>query len=194
MISINLYPVELRKRKKKSLDVGFRIPPEVVIGAGGGLVILLVCVHIIFLGVNLTKLAQHKALTKEWDTIQPAKKNVDVVIKELKELREKHAALTTLLKENDISWSQKLNIVSDNLQKGIWLREFNLTKEMLFIEGSAISRQNQEMIHVHQFTAKLKKNGNFLQGFEGLELGSIQRRTLGTVEVADFLIKARLVE
>ena len=193
MISINLVPIDQRRRKKKSLG-GLRIPPEIIIGSGGGLILLLVCVHIILMGVNLTKLAQHKSLAKEWEEMQPAKKNVDTVINEMKELREQQKTISGLVDQNTTSWSEKLNIISDNLPKGTWIKKVNLTKNMLLIEGSAISRQNQQMINVHQFTSNLKKNERFLEGFEELELGSIQRRTLGAVEVANFLIKVRLAE
>lgn len=194
MININLYPEDQqRKRKKHNLNARIRIPPEIVIGAGGGLIMLLVCVHIIFLGVNLTKLAQHQALNKEWEDMQPAKKNADVVINELRDHRERYDKLKELVNKPDISWSERLNIISNKIPDGVWLKKLSLTDEILLMEGSAISRQKTEMIDVHTFTSNLKKDERFLTGFKSLEIESIQRRNRGSAEIAGFIIKAGLV-
>ena len=61
MIEINLLPPELRKKKKRLLPGGVNIPLEVIIGSAGGLIILLIFVHVALLGINIIKLNTHKS-------------------------------------------------------------------------------------------------------------------------------------
>ncbi|MFT5386991.1 MAG: Tfp pilus assembly protein PilN [Candidatus Omnitrophota bacterium] len=195
MINVNLFPTNLRKKKNKGFHgEGFMLPLEVIVGGVGGFLLLLVITHVGFMMVNVSKLSQHKELKKKWESIQPAKDNVDTVVKKLKEKREYYDDVSSIVIQEGSSWAEKLNVLSDSLPEGIWLRKINLTQKMIFVEGSAVSRQHQEMISVHEFTASLKKNKSFLLGFENMELGSIQRRKINTVEIADFLIKALIKE
>jgi len=193
MIEINLVPTNLRKRKKRNLlPGGFRIPLEVVIGIGGGLIVLLIMSHFMLSIINMTKVVKLKSLKKEWDTINPQKNKVDVVIKDMRELQQKHKAIESLITQNRILWSQKLNVLSDSLPNEIWLRKVALNEKIFFIEGSAISKHNQEMINVHKFTSNLKSQKSFLKDLTDLELGSIQRQRIKNVEIADFLITIKL--
>jgi len=193
MIEINLVPLKLRKRRKgQQLFKGFNIPLEVVIGLGGGFIVLLMGVHLFLLFTNVKKIAEHKRLKKEWALLEPDKSDVDAVISELRSLKGKQQAAEDVLVEDKISWSQKLNILSDSLPKGVWLRKIILDEEIFSIEGSAVSTEIEEMINVHSFAGNLKKQKKFLEHFEDLELGSIQRRKINKVEIADFVITARL--
>lgn len=191
MIEINFIPLSQRKRKR-AVSGGFNIPLEIVVGAGGGLLMLLVATHIVFLFINIAKFSHHKMLEKQWAQILPAKQNVDSVVSQLKALREKSTALENLTAKHNISWAQKLNILSDSLPRGVWLKKLALNENAFFIEGSAISRQKNEMINVHSLAANLKADEQFLVGLKEIELGSIQSRNIQTVEVADFLITAEL--
>jgi len=189
MIDINLSPPELRKGKKRSLlPGGFNIPKEVVIGSVGGLFILLIFVHIILLFTNITRISKHKSLKKEWEIILPSKTNVDKVINEMRVLEKSFESVTKITGQDSILWSEKLNMISDVMPRGVWLRRMSFDEDIFFIEGSAIARQQNEMVNVHQLTSRLKNNEKFLDGLEDLELGSIQRRSVKTLEIADFLI------
>jgi hypothetical protein len=65
MIEINLVPSELRKKRRKSLlPGGFNMPLEVVIGAGGGMLAILILVHISLLFMGLQKLSHQQGLKK----------------------------------------------------------------------------------------------------------------------------------
>jgi|SRR3989338_4349703 len=193
MIEINLVPPQLRKKKKSRLwPQGVTIPPEVVVGAGGGLIVLLILVHIFLLFVNIQKMAQHKGLQRQWESILPSKKNIDGVVNELRILQGKQKATEGIVPGEKILWSQKFNILSDSLPRGVWLKKVSLEEGMLFIEGSAISTENEGMINVHKFTSNLKGQGKFLEHFAELELGSIQRRRIKHMDIADFIITARL--
>lgn len=196
MININLVPNELRKKKKGAFlgGEGSKIAPEIVIGSGGGLILLLFLAHIVLLTFNISKLAIHKSLDRQWTEMQPLKQNVDVVITELRELQNKLKSIEKITTNQQSVWSKNLNVLSDSLPRGVWFRKIALGDGMFFIEGSAISRQKDEMINVHGFIANLKAHENFQKNFEEIELGSIQRRKLNNMDMADFLINIKLKE
>lgn len=192
-IDINLIPPELRKKKKTGVASVLFIPLEVLIGSAGGLLFLLVMVHFSLLFLNINKLSEHKKLKAKLESILPAQANVQVVIDELKGFQDRQKAIVEALgSDKRMNWSQKLNILSDSLPKGVWLKRIALNEEMFLIEGSAISRQKEEMINVHSLTANLKKEKVFLQDLLDLEVGNIQREKIKKIEIANFIITAQL--
>lgn len=168
------------------------LPVEVLIGSCGGLFALLIIVHIVLLVTNIAKLNRHKLLKQEWAQILPKKQEVDKVVNDVRAINSKSKAVMEVTGGDVIFWAQKLNIISDDLPRGVWLTKIALTEEMLFIEGSAISNNQDELINVHKFTANLKKQPQFLTHLTELELGSIQRRTENKIDVADFLITMKI--
>ncbi|MCA9393381.1 MAG: PilN domain-containing protein [Candidatus Omnitrophica bacterium] len=194
MIEINVVPQELRKKKKKKLlPGGVEIPPEVIIGSIGGLFFLLILAHIGLLFLNVSKMKEHKALKQEWQQLLPQKEKVDGVVNDMRKLQNKHKAIVKVTGGEAIDWAQKLNLISNELPRGVWLTKIALTPEMLFIEGSAISKSQDELINVHKFTSNLKRQSAFMHELTELELGSIQRRSERGIDVADFLITTKLV-
>ena len=187
MININLIPPHLRKKEKNKLLGKVNIPLEVIIGCGGGLLVLLGVIHVLLLFVNIAKLAQHKSLQSQWETMRPGKENVDSVVNEMRLFQGKYKAIQEISGDAGLSWAQTLNILSDNLPRGVWLKKISLNDEMLFIEGSAISKETTEIISINRFTSNLKADKNFREYFTDLELGSIQRRKIKSVEIADFV-------
>ena len=192
MIDINLIPPHLRKKEKSRLLGKVNIPLEVIIGCGGGLLVLLGIVHVLLLFVNIGKLAQHKTLQKQWETMRPGKENVDSVVNEMRVFQGKYKAIEDITGKSGLSWAQKLNILSDNLPRGVWLKKIALNEEILFIEGSAISKEITEIISIHHLTSNLKADDHFLEYFTDFELGSIQRRKIKNVEIADFVITMKV--
>src|SRR5438046_416932 len=89
MIEINLIPPELRRKKAQGIGGKFNLPPEVVVGLGGGLIMLLVLLHILLVFVNFGRLAQYKALKNEWEKTSPEKEKVDKTVKEMRALQAK---------------------------------------------------------------------------------------------------------
>ncbi len=192
MININLVPPHLRKKQKGKLLGKVNIPLEVIIGSGGGLLVLLGVIHVLLLFVNIGKLAQHKSLQGQWEAMRPGKENVDSVVNEMRAFEGKYKAIEEIAGKSHLSWSQKLNILSDSLSRGVWLKKISLNDEMLFIEGSAIPKEATEIISIHRLTSGLKANEAFSKHFSDLELGSIQRRKIKTVEIADFVITMKV--
>ncbi len=193
MIEINLAPPEVRKRKKKSsLAAKFNIPMEVIVGSAGGLLVLLVLIHFGLMGVNLTKKLAYNRVKAKWNEMAPSKAKVDQVMQEMRSLQSQYDAIKGITQDVAIQWSEKLNIISDNLPKGVWLKRVDLTDEAFLLDGSAISKKSNEMINVHSFIAALKGQERFLDKLVDLDLGSIQSRYIKDVEVADFVIKSGL--
>lgn len=192
MININLIPPHLRKKEKNRLLGNVNIPLEVIIGCGGGLLVLLGIVHVLLLFVNIGKLAQHTALKKQWEMARPGKENVDSVVNEMRVFQGKYKAVEEITGKSGLSWAQKLNVLSGSLPRGVWLKKITLNERMLLIEGSAISKETTEIISIHHLTSNLKGDDNFSEYFTDIELGSIQRRRIKNVEIADFVITMKV--
>ena len=192
MIEINLLPPELKKKRgSKILGGKFNLPPEVMIGLGGGMVAFLIIVHILLMLTNIARLAQYKSLKKEWDRMLPHKGEADNVVKELRNLQAKLKSIDQVSGQELYLWCQKLNIISDSIPRGLWLRKVSLNVHNLSIEGSAISKKDQERVNIHAFASNLKKEEKFMNSLTNLELGSIQRRNINKVEIADFVMTAK---
>ena len=192
MININLIPPHLRQRRKSRLLGRLNIPLEIIIGCTAGLLMFLALIHVLLLLLNIRKLAYHQILKGKWEAMAPDKENVDSVINEMRAVQGKYKAIEEIVTKGGVSWAQKLNILSDNLPRGMWFNKLDLDDEMLSVEGSAISRDTNEIINVHRLTVGLKENTEFMQDFAEIELGSIQRRKIKNVEIADFVITMRL--
>ncbi len=196
MIEINLVPQSLRKKKKSSGLLGrtLVIPREAVVGLVGGIVALLLLVHIVLQSLITVRFVHHKKLQNDLSRIASQKTNVDRIVGELKDLRQRYQAIEAVAGEKNISWARKLNEISDNLPRGVWLNRIMLDGNTLLIQGSAVSKNKTEMINVHNFTSNLKASEAFMNDFRELELGLIKSRNVNLTPVADFTIRADLKE
>jgi len=194
MIEINLVPQQLKRKRKKwgPLAQGLNIPKEMIIGLIGGFFAILVIVSVLFQVTIFLRLGYLKGLRKQWQQIMPAKTNVDRVTNELRILQGKVKSIETIMVVNKISWAQKMNDISEAIPRGVWLTRIVATKQRLVIEGSAIAKGRDEMINVHTFASNLKGREVFVKNLDNLEVGSIQRRTIKMVEIADFSITAKV--
>ncbi len=192
MIDINLVPPHLRKQQKSRILGAINIPLEIIIGCGGGLLFLLGMIHIVLLLVNVGKLARYKSLQNQWELMRSDKENVDSVVSKMRTFQGKYTALENIAKKAELSWAQKLNLLSEFLPRGMWFKKIALNDEMLFIEGSVLSQNANEIASVNHLISKLKGSDEFMRDFTELELGSIQKRKIKNVEVADFVITMKL--
>ena len=194
MIEINLVPEQLRKKRKSkaaSLDP-MHLAKEKLLGIVAGFVVLLLVISIFLQLIIFIQFARFKGLKSKWEKISPDKQNVDRIITELRGLQGKIKPIEELTADQGISWSQKLNNISDSVPRGVWLRRIFLKDKELSIEGSAVSKSKDEIILVHSFAANLKNQGSFLKDFTGFDVDSIQRQKVQTLDLADFIIKAKL--
>src|SRR3989338_1598537 len=91
MIEINLLPEHLRRKKKPQFlktDM-LNLSKETIIGLFGGLIVLLIFLHLILFIVTAAKYIQYRSLKKQWAKILPAKEEVDGVLNELRSLQNK---------------------------------------------------------------------------------------------------------
>ena len=194
MIDINLVPEHFRKKPKSkifSLDI-FDFPKETIIGFIGGLFVLLFAVHSFLQIIIFIKFVQHAREKKQWEHILPEKSKADVVINELRSLQSKISSIEKIKSDKRIFWAQKLNDLSDSISKGVWFNKVSFNETVLLIDGSAVSKTKDEMISVGDFVANLKNKKSFMNGLQNIELGSIQRRQLKSVDVVDFILTSKL--
>ena len=149
-------------------------------------------IHAVLLFVNVGKLAQHKALTMQKEGMSSGKQNVDSVVSELREFQGKYKALENVTTQGEFSWAQKLNMLSSLLPRGMWFKKIAVDNDILFIEGSTIPQEANEIVSVSRLISSLQANEEFMKDFSDLELGSIQRRRIKNVEIADFVITMKL--
>jgi Tfp pilus assembly protein PilN len=195
MIEINLLPTGIRRgNRKRGLSGGFRIPLEVVIGLGGGLLMLIVVTHVVLLGINLLKVKEFRDLQAQMQDISVAKQEVEALLSDIRATEKTFDDISKVTRQRQILWSPKFNTISDILPRGVWLKRIAFSNGVLNIQGSAISRQSNEIANVHVFTANLKDSGEVFADFDNFELGSIRRRSVGKVEVADFILTAPIKE
>ena len=194
MIEINLIPPQLRRKRKGRglLGGNFNIPKELIVGLVGGFFVILLLISILFQATIFIKFIQRKNLKKQWEEILPTKTRVDLVVNQLRTLQSKMKSIEDITGAKDIVWSAKLNDISDSLPRGVWLKSVIGNEQKLVLEGSSVSKGKDEMINVHDFASNLKNQKNFSVYLSDLEVGSIQRRTIKNVEVADFSISANV--
>ncbi|HNV24007.1 MAG TPA: PilN domain-containing protein [Candidatus Omnitrophota bacterium] len=191
MIKINFIPKHLRKEKKVSLWGQADIPIEIVVGVIGALAIFLLALHLFFLGMNTARFLSYKNIQNKLHKIESAKKEVETLLEEKKNLDEQIQRIKELVGVRAVLWSQMLNMVSDHLSKGVWLTDVSLTEKGFLIKGSAVSRQDTKVTNIHHFLSNLKNDTIFNNHFLNLELSSVQRRMVRNIEVADFVITAQ---
>jgi len=193
MININLIPPALRKKSGAGLSIlSINIPQEILFGVGGGVVFLILTVHLV-LGAAWLMAAGHLSLDKlQWQKVASDKNELDDISSKSRELRKKINAIADMAVKKTLVWSPKLNAISEALPRGLWLRKMVLDKSSLTMEGSAVSKNHDEITNVGNFVSVLKKDEAFMKDFSSLEVNSIQRGKRNSMEVADFTVMAKL--
>ena len=92
---------------------------------------------------------------------------------------------------SSLVWSEKLNKLSLNLPYGVWFNEMSVNRKELIIKGSVLSLDKQEMGLLNKFIDDLKKDQQFSRDFDKMDISSLQRKTIGGYEVADFVFTLR---
>jgi Tfp pilus assembly protein PilN len=191
MIEVNLIPEGLRKKKKST-------PAPAAIATGekkfilflqiGTVIFFYVIVHALLHLWYHQQSAKKLRLKREWEALASQKKEADDLLAELKDLQAKKKSIEEITGMHRILWAQKLNEISNELPRGVWLKEMNFDEGTFLIHGSSISRHEAEMINVHKFLSNLKKNKSFGQDFSDVDLGVIKSREIENTPVADFTI------
>ena len=187
MIELNLLPPELRKRKSKKITLE-EISKESIIYFTVNIVIGLIVIHFLLIGTAVIKGYRYKRLKKQWEAIQPEKKEVDFFKQEIASFEKQAKSIEGIMSKDRIIWSLELNRLSDIIPNGAWLRWVKFKNKRLTLEGSAVSRNGQEVILVNRFSTDLKKDNEFYKNFKDLDVSSIKRRGIKNIEVVDFIM------
>jgi ligand-binding sensor protein len=91
-----------------------------------------------------------------------------------------------------ITWADKLNKLSLYLPSGVWITDISVTSKDFILKGSVISLVKDELTLINTFLDRLKADKEFFINFENIELSSIERRGVGSYEVADFTLNGKL--
>jgi Tfp pilus assembly protein PilN len=193
MIEINLVSANLRKKENRGAGFlrSIDLPREVLYGIGSLFVLFLVLTHLALLTVYMVKFSKQMVYKATWQKMLPDKNNIDSISQELKDLRTKMVTIADITSKKSTLWSEKLNILSDVMPKGVWLRRIVWDNNTMIIEGSAYSKLHDEITTVGNYVSNIKKNENFAKDFSSIELNSVTRSKKGMTEVADFKITAK---
>lgn len=194
MIEINLIPINLRKKDSRNFGIFsiLNIPKEFIVGCGGVFVLIIVLIHITLIVLWGFKSTEFAITQAQWQQMSVDRKTVEGINKELKDVKATNTLITGTVSKKVILWSQKLNILSDNLPKGVWFKKIVWNETALVVEGRAYSKSHDEMMTVGNFVSNLKKDTNFMKDFSSIELNSISRVKQGLVEVAIFTITVKV--
>jgi Tfp pilus assembly protein PilN len=194
MIEINLLPEELKiKTKSKAPEQsGVKIPlaliqEQVFIYAIPVLLVLFILVHLSFAVLLVSKNNQLVTLNRKWLDMAAQKKVLDEFNQELS-ANSPNAVVLQQLNRQRVLWAQKLNVLSLQLPSGIWFNEIVLNSGNLTIRGSVVSLKNEEIILINSLLNNFKTVPEFTKDFSSFELSDVRKRSLGSYEIADFVL------
>jgi len=194
MIEINLLPQELRVEKKVK-----KLQENVVSGFGPKhallliplILIVLIILHL-YLGVAIVaKSSQLNSLNNKWAKLQNERTLVGNFKRQNSLMSEDAVALQQMVNMR-VLWSPKLNKLSLGIPPGIWFNAINITAKEFTINCSVVSLQREEIAFINRFLDNLKNDPVFFNDFLTLELGSVQKKTIGSYEVSDFSLNGSL--
>ncbi|MDD2689600.1 MAG: PilN domain-containing protein [Candidatus Omnitrophica bacterium] len=190
MIEINLLPEEV-KSKAKAKKAGLGIKTKYFLYLLPAVLIILICMHLYLAIINIFNSIQLGSLNKQWQQLEPQRKALEASTKEQTTLSQDVQELQQLTK-NRINWSQKLNKLSLLLPSGVWFNEISVSGRDFTLQGSVVSLQKEEVNLIKKLIDNLRNDADFFRDFAGLELGSVQKKTTGSYDVADFILSGKL--
>ena len=198
MIEINLLPEELRvKTKAKSVEhetvtkyAAFS-QEQLFIYAIPALLGVLICAHIYFAVISISKSSQLVALNRQWVELEPQKKALDKFNNEYFAVSQ-DASLIQLLNSKRVLWAAKLNKLSLNLPSGVWFNQITINAKDIVIQGSVISLVKEEVKLINKLLENLKIDSEFSRDFTSFELSNVQKKNVAGYDIADFILTGAL--
>jgi Tfp pilus assembly protein PilN len=189
MIEINLLPQELRYVEKEKS----KVPVEwsrllLIVPACAG---LLVCVQIC-LGIGGAMRARTlKRLTREWAGLDAERKRIQEYDLEYASVTQQVDKVRTMAARR-VLWGEKLKALSRHLPPGVWFTDMSVSGGEFSLQGSVLSFEADEMLHIRQLIDGLHADKEFIADFQEFQLSSVQKRTVGAYDIADFTVTGRL--
>lgn len=178
MITVNLLPKNQRRAEHKIL-----LPYKTSLLA---VLVFLLFLHVGLLLVATVKEVQLLALQGAWRHLSASSKDSSVMRKEIKDSETRSNVLEELLSRK-ASLTELLSSLNAAVPKGLWLEHFSLSEDGLLIQGSVVSPTQNEMTIIGRFLQDLKTHKLFSSLFSKIELSSVQRRSIKTYDVVDFV-------
>jgi hypothetical protein len=187
MIEINLLPEEIKAKKASSkptpLDNLVYLFP---------VVLAVVLISHMYLGLVYATRSQVLAgLEKRWRTMEPQRQEVMGMKSEL-DAESSETRIVQAYMAKRVLLAPKLNKLSLNLQAGIWFNEVAFGRKELIVKGSVVSLKSDEIDMINTLLDDLKKDRDFNNDFSSVEVGALQRKTVGSYDVVDFVLTASL--
>ena len=192
MIDINLMPVNQRKKSNGLFGVALNISREILLGIGAAVAALLITMHILLILVWGFKSIQLAGVEGKFKQLLPDKNIIDAVANEVKDVNKKMKAITGLISIQKTTWSEKFNVLSDEVPKGVWLSKVTVDPTTLIIFGMAASKQHNEITLVSGLTANLKNNQQLMVDIASIEVNAINRVKYNNTDVSQFTITVKL--
>ena len=189
MIEINLLPEELKVKTKRLGKVS--IESKYFLYLIPLVFAVLILAHICLAAVGIVKSLQFSQLNNKWKKLQPQRELLNNLKKEY-DVVASNAELIQELNSRRLNWSEKLNRLSQDLPSGIWFNEILVSRQDFVLKASVVSLQKEEMSLINKFMDSLKNDTRFLIDFNKLELGLVQKKSVGGYDVVDFILTAKL--
>ncbi|MBI4846707.1 MAG: hypothetical protein HY810_09615 [Candidatus Omnitrophica bacterium] len=198
IIEINLLPQEFRVIKKKQQTE--KLPVNLILL---GVNALFLVIFLVVSAINIARVITLNALDTQLKGLAPEQHKIINLQQDMERLKITNAMFTPYVSSKFL-WSRTLNILSNEINRGVWLRELSYKKipadslqnpqmagimvRTLVIDGTVISTEHDEMSLINDFVSNLKKNAEFFGYFDKIELESVLRRRIADVEVMDFTL------
>ena len=179
MLIINLLPRDLKKTERK-ITLPYKIYIFIVL-------VVLIFLHLCLFSVAAVKKVQILILRGSWGKVEPQSKDAVSIKAEIKDLEAKTDSMKDIL-SHKANMTELLSSLGLAVPKGLWLERFTYSKDGLMIQGSVVSLTQNEMSIIGKFLQDLKNNKTFAALFAKVELNSVQRRTIKTYDVVDFVV------
>jgi len=186
MIEINLLPEELKTRAQKKAAEPDKYLFLIPLFFG-----LLLLLHLTFGLMQVSRALRLQVLKRQWSMLSPEIKKLEGFKKEFESYSLDGKIREELLAKNT-KWSEKLNKLSLDLVPGVWFNEIAVGKKDILIKGSVVSLEKKEVDLINRFMSNLKSDAEFMKDFLSLDLGSVQKKKIGTFDVVDFSVTAVL--
>lgn len=199
MIEINLLPEELKdkhkgktKRTAAPISAGpanFKVQYFIyLIPLALG---ILICTHIYLGLMYFVKTAGLRQLTNKWQGLEQQRKELEIFNAEYAVISEDAKAIQQI-SQSRVNWAQKLNLLSSGLPSSIWYNEIYVSPNEFILQGSVLALQKEEMILINKLISSLKNDPDFFKDFNNLELNSVQKKTIGSYDIFDFILQGAL--
>ena len=202
MIEINLLSDELKQTRAQRLR-DKKFPVTLILLSLNG---VLFSVLLIVSSVSIARFTTLRALETRLRGLAPEQQKIMGIIKSSSDLKSKNAFYNQLSSEGFL-WSETLNKLSGLIVPGIWFRQMQMLEprvasttgapgkgveppppRVLKVSATAVSVAGDEMAVINEFIKKVKEDTAFMKHFKNIELESVMRRQISSVDVMDFTL------